>query len=217
MKISQLSEHTGVPVATLKMYLREGLLHPGAKSGPNQASYDETHVARVHLAQSLVRVGGLSIASAREVIAAAASDLPLVETFGIAQRAASGDARALDDGETAALARVREVTADWDLHGSPEGEQVGTRMAARALAALERSGQPPAPSWLERYAAAALLVAEADLDLVDARDGRDAKAQTVVVGTVLGDHVFAGLRRAAQEHISNTRYSGSTSSRGTAS
>src|SRR3954451_25299257 len=89
MKISQLSVRTGVTLATLKMYLREGLLPPGQKAGPNQADYTEVHVARVRMLRALLRVGGLSVASAREVVAAVESGLPLSPTFAVAQRAAT--------------------------------------------------------------------------------------------------------------------------------
>ena len=51
-----------------------------------------------------------------------------------------------------------------------------------------------------------LNAAEADIDELDARAERAAKAEIVVVGTVLGDTLFSGLRRAAQEHVSALRY-----------
>ncbi|WP_374947058.1 MerR family transcriptional regulator, partial [Agreia sp.] len=41
MKVSQLSAETGVPLPTIKMYLRKGLLQPGDKTEPNQAEYGE--------------------------------------------------------------------------------------------------------------------------------------------------------------------------------
>ena len=37
MKISQLAERSGVPVSSIKFYLREGLLPAGLRSAPNQA------------------------------------------------------------------------------------------------------------------------------------------------------------------------------------
>ena len=46
MRISQLSAQTGIPVATIKFYLRENLLHDGARTSATQAQYDESHVAR---------------------------------------------------------------------------------------------------------------------------------------------------------------------------
>ena len=52
MRISGLAERTGVPVATLKYYLREGLLHAGTATARTQAVYDTTHVERVRLGES---------------------------------------------------------------------------------------------------------------------------------------------------------------------
>ena len=41
MRISELSTRSGVPVPTIKYYLREGLVPEGARSSPTQAEYDE--------------------------------------------------------------------------------------------------------------------------------------------------------------------------------
>jgi DNA-binding transcriptional MerR regulator len=38
MRIGELSKVTGVPVPTIKYYLREGLLPAGELSSPNQAA-----------------------------------------------------------------------------------------------------------------------------------------------------------------------------------
>ena len=202
MRMAELSATTGVPVATVKMYLRERLLPPGEKTGPNQSDYGDEHVTRVRMVQALMRVGGISLATAREVLAAIDSDMSLHDAFGVAQRAAT---RPVDSGSVseAALDRIDRVLAQWNHHP----DSVGRLAAAQAVEAFEASGQVQTDAWLHRYAAAALEIAEADLDVIDAREGRDAKAETVVIGTVLGDALFAGLRRAAQEHVSSLRYS----------
>ena len=69
MRMGQLSSETGVAVATIKYYLREGLLPAGELSPPNQARYDESHVRRLALIRSLLEVGGLSIADVGAVLA----------------------------------------------------------------------------------------------------------------------------------------------------
>lgn len=156
---------------------------------------------RLRLVHGLLRVGGLSIAAAREVIAAIESDVPEVETFGVAQRAATA---VVDEGSVSphAYAVVDQLTAEWA--NDPCGP--GRALAATSISAFEAAGQRNAAQWYERYAAAALQLAEADLDLIDARIGRAEKAEAVVLGTLLGDTLLAGLRRAAQEHVSNLRY-----------
>src|SRR4051794_16847807 len=70
VRISQLSDATGVSIPTLKYYLREGLLHAGRSQGATRASYDDTHVDRVRLVRTLVDVGRLSIERVREVVQA---------------------------------------------------------------------------------------------------------------------------------------------------
>ena len=65
MRISELSRESGVPVATIKFYLRERLLPDGVLTSATQAQYDETHVARLGLVRALIGAGGLSIAAAR--------------------------------------------------------------------------------------------------------------------------------------------------------
>src|SRR3954469_17541493 len=70
VRISELARQGGVPVATVKYYLREGLLHEGELTSATQAQYDESHVARLRLVRSLVGPGGLSIAGAPDVPAA---------------------------------------------------------------------------------------------------------------------------------------------------
>jgi DNA-binding transcriptional MerR regulator len=69
MRIAELSRRSGIPVPTIKYYVREGLLPPGELTSPNQAQYDETHVRRLKLIRALVDVGDLSIAATRDVLA----------------------------------------------------------------------------------------------------------------------------------------------------
>ena len=68
MRISELGATTGVPVATLKYYLREGLLHAGEARGATQADYDATHVRRVRLVRALTGTVGLSLQQARTIL-----------------------------------------------------------------------------------------------------------------------------------------------------
>jgi DNA-binding transcriptional MerR regulator len=64
MRISELSQASGVPVATIKYYLREGLLHEGQLTSATQAQYDQSHLARLRLVRALLGAGGLSVAAA---------------------------------------------------------------------------------------------------------------------------------------------------------
>ncbi|MDJ0378858.1 MerR family transcriptional regulator [Cryobacterium sp. PH31-L1] len=200
--MAELSAVSGLSVATVKFYLRENLLAAGERTAPNQAHYGLEHVTRLRLIRSLIEVGGLTIADARVVLAAIDSDLPLQDTFAIAQRSVSEhiDPAGIDP---SALDRVDAVLDGWLV----SADNPGRLAAARVVQSLDEVGHTDACGWLGRYAHAAQLVAEADIDEIAALSDRAAQAQTVVVGTALGDALFRGLRRAAQEHVSALRYS----------
>jgi DNA-binding transcriptional MerR regulator len=199
--MAELSTRSGLPVATIKYYQRENLLPGGERSGPTQALYAEAHLDRIRLVRGLIEVGKLSVAAARRVIEAIDSDLPLPDTFEVAQHAVSD---AIDPATvtTDAFTRVDALMEGW--HVSPDNP--GRLAAARVVDTFTGMGQIDDRGWFSRYAAAALLAAEADIDELDSRESRLAKAEIVIVGTVLGDTLFSGLRRAAQEHLSSQRY-----------
>ena len=70
MRISELAESTGVPVHTLKYYLREGILMPGRTVSRTRADYGPEHVERVRLVRALVEQGGVAIAGVRAILEA---------------------------------------------------------------------------------------------------------------------------------------------------
>lgn len=203
MRISELAERSGTAPATIKFYVREGLLPPAEKTGYNQVSYGEEHVRRLHLVRALVEVGGLPIARVRAVVAAV--DDPAVdlrEVMGAAQRALPGR-DAASPPSASSLAAVAEVAQaqGWVVEdGNP-----GVHQAAAVLDSWVGLGRKDLFDGLPEYARAADTIARADLARVwpDAAD-RDRSAETVVVGTVLGDALVAGLRRIAQEHVART-------------
>ena len=200
--MAELSATIGIPVATIKYYLREKLLPMGESEMANQASYGAGHLDRLRLIRALIDVGGLSVASARRILEAIDSDASLPEVFKVAQHSVSAAIES-SDLEPVDLASIDALLEGW--HVSPENP--GRLAAARVLSAFRGVGQTDQRGWFARYAEAALLIAAADLDEIESRQGRAAKAETVVVGTVLGDALISGLRRAAQEHVTSERYS----------
>ncbi|WP_340537695.1 MerR family transcriptional regulator [Nocardioides sp. GXZ039] len=67
--MADVAESAGVAVATVKYYVREGLVPPGERTGHNQTRYSTDHVRRVRLVRALLELGGLSIAAAKDVLA----------------------------------------------------------------------------------------------------------------------------------------------------
>ncbi len=53
LKISELAEGAGVPVATVRHYLREGLLPEGRKTSRNMAYYPPELIERIRLIKLL--------------------------------------------------------------------------------------------------------------------------------------------------------------------
>lgn len=68
MRISELSHQSGVPLSTIKFYIRSGLLPAGELSHPNQAQYDQSHLSRLQLIRALREVAGLSLEVVRDVL-----------------------------------------------------------------------------------------------------------------------------------------------------
>lgn len=195
MRISELSRATGVPVATVKYYLREGLLPPGRATGATQAQYDERHVTRLRLARSLVQVGGLSVAAARDVLAALDTpDTSLHRVLGAAHSALPPQVSSERD-----PARARALADAWGWSVHPEAPAL--RQLEHALNALDEVGAPAADERLARYAGLAREIAEVDVAGVPTTSPEEA-ATTVVIGTVLWEPVLLALRRLAQEAVS---------------
>lgn len=191
-----------MPLSALKYYQREGLLPDGVKSAPNQVAYGEVHVQRVRLVKALLETGGLTVAATKTVIGALnAEGEPLAETFRIAQQELSSPRGSDSPPSTAAGDRVLALVRGlgWDV----TEDNPGIAPAARALDGLDAISFH-APDWyIEAYASAAALAAAADLRALGERADTDAIAELMVVGSVLGDPLFSGLRRLAQEDVTH--------------
>ncbi|TAL45571.1 MAG: MerR family transcriptional regulator [Salinibacterium sp.] len=200
--MSQLSETSGVPIASIKYYLREGLLQPGERSSANQSDYGDEHVKRLRLIRALIDVGGLSIATARSVLAVIDDpETPLGHVLGAAQHAVSN--ASTFEPVTEATNGTRLVDAFIESAGwIVASDNPGRMGAARVIDSYERIGQPELAIIPEGYARASELIARVDLDWVANSQGMSSKAETVIVGTVLGDALLASLRRMAQENRS---------------
>ncbi|ALE75167.1 MULTISPECIES: MerR family transcriptional regulator [unclassified Pseudonocardia] len=207
MRVSELSRSSGVPVATIKYYLREGLLHRGEPTSPNQARYDDTHLSRLRLVRALVEVGGLPIAVVKDVLVAVDDpDTGLHQMLGRTVYAVTGTGPDDDGGPWAEHAdsdlRAVAAHAGWTL-----SEQAPALAGARSvLARMHELGHAPGTRTLQLWAEAADLAAAGDLEAVAHSGSREEVAETALVGTVLGDALLAALRRIAQENHSRRQY-----------
>ena len=206
MRLAELSERTGVSVATLKYYLREGLLHPGATVSRTQADYDGSHVERVRLVRALSEVGGLSLATVGrvlEVITTPGQDwITVLETAQrslVSGRAAPGHNVEPDDAGSESRALAWLQSRGWQVDpADPFIDELD-----RAWLACEHAGIGLDEERMDRYADQVEGVAEIDVATVPA-DPEGAVRQ-VILGTILVDPVLSSLRRLAQQHVSMTR------------
>ncbi len=75
-------------MATIKFYLREGLLHAGRATSATQADYDDAHLERLRLVRTLREVGDMPLARIEAVLAAIDDErTPLSQLIGEAHHA----------------------------------------------------------------------------------------------------------------------------------
>ncbi|MFI1886600.1 MerR family transcriptional regulator [Streptomyces jumonjinensis] len=203
MRIGELSRRTGVPVPTIKYYVREGLLPAGLRTSPNQATYGEAHERRLRLIRALLDVGGLKVAAIGEVLAAVDDpDKSVHKVLGVATdllvpRYAEGAPDVAPDvAPDAVLEAARERVGELiERRGWRIGDDCpGRKALAVTLATLEGVGHGEFAEVLDAYADAAESLALADLDYVATRKGRDGLVERAVIGTVLGNALISALR-----------------------
>lgn len=212
MRIGALSTATGVSVATLKWYLRDGLLHPGRPTAVNQATYDLTHVRRVKLIRALVELGHLGIAEVREVLSAVDDDAVGLHTaLGAAHDAmmpkVSRDhplfpaAMAAVDGfvrrhgiDVRADAPVRAVLAQTLVWMTEFGwSEPGTLVDVAIFDTL-------VPGLMEQASAEIAFIPDGSVT------DRAGQVEYSVVGTMVFEQAASAIRRMAHEHASAKRF-----------
>jgi DNA-binding transcriptional MerR regulator len=207
MRISELSEASGVAVATIKYYLREGLLPPGQATSATRASYDETHVQRLRLVRSLVEVGGMPLARVREVLA-------VVDDPDPSPYAAVSDALAALPPYVQRERPFRRASSALDAVGlAYEPGSAAVAQLDAALAGLEDAGRPLGAEALARYVEQIGAIAEREVASVEPRDGDAPReladiVEDVVLGTVLVEPVILALRRIVHAALFRERHPG---------
>ncbi len=154
MRISQLSDATGVPIPTIKYYLREGLLPPGEQVSATRSVYGQSHVRRLRLIRALLEVGKLPISAIRAVIEAVEDEkMGVHEMLGTAHYALSPKTEPEDTEEwTQAKAMVDELIRERGWRVDPAAP--GRDELAQTIVTLRRLGQEVTLPELRPYAAA---------------------------------------------------------------
>lgn len=209
LRIGELAKAAGVPIATLKHYLREGLIQPARKSGRSMSWYAPATVAKVKAIKALQQEHFLPLDVIRDSLAgegAAVDDLS----------AAAAIARVLEK-HTGPKSRSREEliargVAQQDLdwlavaglaRAGKDGRYRGDDLALLStLGAARKAGITPAMlpfSILGEYVAALQRLVEIELGLfrdgVLARAKPDQVAGLTTAATELSERLVVLLRR----------------------
>ena len=208
MRMAELSQRSGMPVATIKYYIREGLLPAGQRTATNQALYGQEHLARIELIRALRDVAGLSVATIGEVLDAVErpSDHSAPDHLAVAFYAL-GKPLEVPEGEEEDYRRAADcVDAVIAAQGwTTEHESVARADLIRALVAIDRHF-PGGVSMdvLARYAGLAQRFADFEIpDSWDPAGAPTAALRYAVLGTVLFEPVILALRRLA--HVDRHR------------
>lgn len=198
MRLAELAASSGLPIATIKYYLRVGLLPPGERESSTWARYDEGHLRRLRLISALTDVAGLSLEEVRGAVDAVASSASTHEVRGAAQWSLS---RAPAQTPSAhAIAQVEGLLARQGWEVAPESPH--RRTLAAALDTLELLEFPATAEVLDAYAGALATIAEFEVPRIAVDEDPMVVAERLVVGTLLYEPVLVTLRRMAHEAAS---------------
>ncbi|WP_082405921.1 MerR family transcriptional regulator [Microbacterium sp. No. 7] len=195
MLISELSQRSGVPLATVKFYLREGMLPKGRPVSATRAEYDDDHLARLRLIGALAEVRGLPLARIRDILDLVdhPDSADPVRTLGRAVEAlppyvATGGEHPLAHAAMERLGLVyhRDAAAVAQLD--------------HALRALEAAGLDDSPATIDRYSDAMRDVAIGEIAPVADMPLSEAVSYAVL-GTAMYEPLMLALRRLWHHHL----------------
>lgn len=193
MKISALSATSGVSVATIKFYLREGLIPSGRPTGPRTAEYDVEHVNRLEVVRGLREVANLPVESIRQLMMAVNDES--VTAFGLMAMAHAAVIPAHQYvAENSDLAEHLYHELGWKI----SSKSPVFAMTSGLLNALEREGVSTSRSALAPWVNAARIAASAGTSTLRPNVSRAQLVRDVAVGTFLGNQLMLVLHMASQ-------------------
>ena len=203
MRLGELSEATGTTPASIKFYLREGLLQPGRSINPTRSSYGDDHVRRLGLIQCLRTVVGLGLEDIRRIIDAAegadASPSQRLALLGTVQSVVLG----LDDVDAPQSAEGRAL-----IHamGWPDAPSEARTAVDRHLDVMRELGVAAEADVLEAYGRAADAIASAQLEVTDGSRTIEEMILTAAVGIHMHNQLILKVVALAQASRSIRRY-----------
>ena len=159
LRISELAERADVPVATVRHYLREGLLPEPVKTSKNMAYYPPEFVDRIRLIKRLQEERFMPLRVIRDVVLAErTSREDVLARFDLPERALDrlaevGVLSPDDRGYSPADVRVLESIAKFRAEGWNEKTGFGARDVARLMKSLEPVVADELELMVERFEA----------------------------------------------------------------
>jgi DNA-binding transcriptional MerR regulator len=158
LKISELAERAEVPVATVRHYLREGLLPEPVKTSKNMAYYPPEFADRIRLIKQLQEERFMPLRVIREVLAERTSRQEVLSRFDLPERALDrlaevGVLSPDERGYSHADVRVLAAIAKFRAEGWNEKTGFGARDVARLMQSLEPVVADELELMTERFAA----------------------------------------------------------------
>src|SRR5579859_5162875 len=170
--MAELSRRSRVPVATIKYYLREGLLPPGTATSATRAEYGAEHLRRLRLIRALIEIGEIPVAAVRHILERVDDEsVSLHDMFGAVQYSLGPQpSRPVLDADGQAAGRdVDELIAELGWKITPDAP--ARALLASTLAALRRAGAARGPALPVYAAAMAALAAREVASVLPDRDG----------------------------------------------
>ncbi|MDO5092431.1 MAG: MerR family transcriptional regulator [Propionibacteriaceae bacterium] len=197
--ISALSRRSGLSVATIKYYIREGLIRSNQDLGADEAEI----VDQLKLIRGLVHVVGLSIQQVREVLNLVRNPTadPATSMTSATMVLPLAGARVSDPiSDSLDFKDAREALASVGFDELPDAPYVAQLLSAITLAGECGAGFDT--EHLAAYSRAARECAEADFKHLPL-DSPIRAAQVAVLGTAIYGPVLVGLRRLAHRELTN--------------
>jgi len=159
LKISELAERAEVPVATVRHYLREGLLPEPVKTSRNMAYYPPEFVERIRTIKRLQEERFMPLRVIKDTLLAERTpEAELLERFEVPARALKrlaevGVLSPDSDGYSQADVRIVEAIARFRAEGWNETTGFGARDVARLMEGLAPVVADELALMVERFSA----------------------------------------------------------------
>jgi DNA-binding transcriptional MerR regulator len=203
MRLGELSGATGTTPASIKFYLREGLLQPGESINATRASYGEEHVRRLRLIQGLRTVVGLGLEDIRRILhVAEGADASPGQRLALL-RTVQSVVLGLDGADAPESADGRALI---DAMGWPDEPSEARSAVDRQLDLMRELGVAAEGDVLEAYGRAADAIASVQLEVTDGRETVEELVLTAAVGIHMHNQLILKVIALAQASRSIRRY-----------